>query len=95
MLYNLTFVVGLVISFEILYTLILFCMKKPMPFWLRWFFFDRLLCKFQWYRKWYGGLWINWYIEECYGDIWFNNIGIADRPMSSRGTPIIEDYTTK
>lgn len=90
---TLALVVAFLMAMEAMLAVALFIGKKPMPFWLR-VFFKFPLSKFQWYRKWYGGRWELWYIDECMADIWFHEKSLynGQRPMSSRGTPVIEDY---
>lgn len=57
------------------------------------------LCDFQWYRRWYGGRWENWYIEICASFMWLdvdrNRCWPEYRQPCARGTPLIEDYPDK
>ena len=62
----------------------------------RLFFFKHLLSRFQWYRRWYGGIWEYWYIEMCYNSMWLDmspeHCYPKQYPCTGRGTPIIENY---
>jgi hypothetical protein len=55
------------------------------------------LSSFQWYRIWYGGRWEYWQVEDALASfVWFA-VGIdecwpAYRPLSSSGTPVIENW---
>ena len=62
----------------------------------RLFWFKYFLCRYQWYRKWFGGRWENHYIELCKSDMWLDMHPDRKWPEyvqpCSRGTPIVEDW---
>ena len=68
------------------------------------FFFQHLLCRFRWYRRWYGGRWERHWIDICCEDIWLPMSNDparqwrqwpAYRQPCSLGEPLIEDYPVK
>lgn len=51
-----------------------------------------VLADFRWYRKWRGGRWERWWIDDVHCFAWFQNDG-PERPHPlCRGTPVVEDY---
>jgi hypothetical protein len=67
----------------------------------RMFWFEYLLKRFQWYRRWYGGRWEYHWIDICGTAMWLpmsNNPARqwpAYRQPCSFGAPIIEDWPIK
>jgi len=60
------------------------------------FFFKHWLCKYQWYRKWYGGRWEYHFIHICCGSMWLDMTPPRVWPdyvqPCSMGAPKIEDW---
>ena len=60
------------------------------------FWFKYWLCRFQWYRRWYGGRWEHHWIDICDCAMWLDMHHDRKWPEwvqpCSSGIPIIEDY---
>lgn len=65
---------------------------------LKTFWFKYWLCRYKWYRKWYGGRWEYHWIDICYSSMWLEMRNDpkyqwpAYRQPCSFGTPIVEDW---
>lgn len=57
-----------------------------------------LFSEFQWYRKWTGGIWENWWVDPCKSFMWLDFDELTPkggRPSTGEpvfGTPIQEDW---
>ena len=57
-----------------------------------------LLSECKWYRRWYGGVWEQWYVDSPVNrTVWHNVVAptaeTGVRPaVICRGTPTVEDY---
>lgn len=62
----------------------------------RMFWFKYHLCRFRWYRRWYGGRWEYHWIDICGCAMWLDmrpdKCWPDYRQPCSFGTPVIEEY---
>ena len=80
-------------TFSVLYLIVLYVRGKPMPVILSSSFLMYKLCSFKWYRKWYGGRWEEWIVDDYFQTLWFPTAdGNTERPPGAHGTPNVENY---
>lgn len=54
------------------------------------------LSGFRWFRRWCGGHWERWYLDNFHADVWFRKPCGGERPHPlARGTPTCEDWPVK
>lgn len=81
------------LTFIVSYLVIMYIAGRPMPRFLARPEVLYKLCAFRWYRKWYGGRWEEWIVDDYFQTLWLpSHTGNRERPPGAHGSPNVETY---